>query len=82
MATSSKNIGANGMTAEQIVRAAIIQKIGTYSYRELAFHLTDSMAYNQFCKTGMKKSFKKSALQKAIKAISKETWEQMNKVIV
>jgi hypothetical protein len=27
LATSSQNIGANGMTAEQIVRAAIVQKI-------------------------------------------------------
>lgn len=45
LATSSQNVGANGMTAEQIVRAAIVQKIGTYSYRELAFHLADSRAY-------------------------------------
>lgn len=82
LATSSKNVGANGMTAEQIVRAAIIQKIGTYSYRELAFHLADSRAYSLFCKIGMRKPFKKSALQQGIKAISKEAWEQMNKVVV
>lgn len=82
LATSSQNIGANGMTAEQIVRAAIVQKIGTYSYRELAFHLADSRAYSQFCKIGMKKPFKKSALQKGIKTISQEAWEQMNQAII
>jgi IS5 family transposase len=82
LATSSQNIGANGMTAEQIVRAAIIQKIGTYSYRELSFHIADSRTYSQFCKIGMRKPFKKSVLQKGIKAISKEAWEQMNKIVV
>jgi len=82
LATTSQNTGANGMTAEQIVRAAIVQKIETYSYRELAFHLSDSRAYSKFCKIGMKRSFKKSVLQKGIKAISKETWEQMNNVLI
>jgi transposase, IS5 family len=83
LATSSQNnVGANGMTAEQIVRAAIVQKIGTYSYRELAFHLADSRAYRQFCKLGMKKPFEKSALQKGIKAISKESWELMNRIVI
>jgi IS5 family transposase len=79
---SEKNIGANGMTAEQIFRAAIVKKIGNYSYRELAFHLADSRTYNRFCKIGFGKSFKKSALQKGGKAISAETWEQVNRLLI
>lgn len=78
----NKNVGANGMTVEQIIRAAIVKQTEGYSYRELAFHLDDSRVYRQFCKTGFLKSFKKSTLQKGIKAISAETWEAINRVIV
>ncbi len=77
-----KNVGANGMTVEQIIRAAIIKQIEGYSYRELAFHLDDSRVYRKFCKTGFMKSFKKSTLQNGIKAISAETWEAINRVLV
>ncbi len=79
---SEKNIGANGMTAEQVFRAAIVKKIGNYSYRELAFHLADSRTYSRFCKIGFGKSFKKSALQKGGKAISAKTWEQVNRLLI
>lgn len=43
--TSPNKGGANGMTAEQIIRAGIIRQIEGYSYRELSFHLADSRAY-------------------------------------
>ncbi|MCL7488655.1 MAG: hypothetical protein M8357_10840 [Desulfobulbaceae bacterium] len=33
-----------GVSAEQIVRAAIIKQSEVYSYEELAFHLADSRA--------------------------------------
>ena len=79
---SQKNIGANGMTAEQVFRAAIVKKIGNYSYRELEFHLADSRTYNRFCKIGFGRSFKKSALQKGGKAISTETWEQVSRLLI
>jgi IS5 family transposase len=75
-------VGANGMTAEQVIRAAIIKQTGVYSYRELAFHLADSRTYSRFCKIGIGKPFKKSALQKGIKALSEETWEQINRILV
>ena len=79
---SSSNVGANGMTAEQVIRAAIIKQIECYTYRELAFHLSDSRVYSNFCKIGIGKAFKKSALQKGIKALSDETWEQINRTII
>ena len=74
--------GAKGMSAEQVLRAAIIKKIEGCSYRELEFHLADSRAYGQFCKIKFGKVFKKSALQRGIKAISEETWEQINRVLI
>ena len=75
--------GANGMTAEQVLRAAIIKQMEGFSYRALAFHLIDSRAYSQFCRIGIcNKPFKKSALQRGIKAITGSTWEQINKVLL
>ena len=80
---SDNGVGANGMTAEQVVRAAIIKQTEEYSYLELAFHLSDSRSFSQFCRIGIgRKSFKKSALQQGIKAISDKTWEDINRVLV
>ncbi len=74
--------GARGMTAEQVLRAAIIKQMEGYSYRALCFHLADSRAYSWFCRIGIGKSFKKSTLQRCIKAISDETWEQINMILL
>ncbi len=75
--------GAQGMTAEQVLRAAIIKQMEGFSYRALAFHLMDSRVYSWFCRIGIgSKPFKKSALQRGIKAITDSTWEQINKVLL
>jgi len=79
---SSGNVGANGMTAEQVIRAALIKQIGGYTYRELAFHLADSRVYRLFCKIGICKGFGKSALQRGIKTLSEKTWEQINNTMI
>ena len=75
--------GAEGMSAEQVLRAAIIKQMEGYSYEELAFHLLDSVCYRRFCRIGIAdKGFQKSALCNNIKAISPETWEAINRVLV
>ena len=75
--------GAQGMTAEQVLRAAILKQAEGFSYEELAFHLMDSRTYRNFCRIGFThKGFKKSALCKNIKAISPETWESINRLLV
>jgi IS5 family transposase len=80
---NKKENGANGMTAEQVLRAAIIKQMEGYSYEEPAFHLLDSHCYRNFCKIGItQKGFKKSALCNNIKAISPQTWEKINKTLV
>ncbi|MCK5233006.1 MAG: ISNCY family transposase [Desulfobulbaceae bacterium] len=74
------NSGANGMTAEQVVRAAIVKQMEGYSYVDLAFHLEDSLVYRNFLRIGFgDKPFKKSSLQANIKALSAETWEAINR---
>lgn len=80
--TSNCNKGANGMSAEQVIRAAIIKRIEECSYRELAFHLADSRAYGHFCRFGIGRVFKKSTLQGNIKALSADTWEEINRQLL
>src|SRR5215468_7832097 len=43
---------AEGLSAEQILRALILKQHNGFSYRELAFHLADSMSYRTFCGLG------------------------------
>ena len=75
--------GAEGMSAEQVVRAAIVKQMEGYSYDDLAFHLLDSVCYRSFCRIGIvDKGFQKSALCDNIKAISPETWEAINRIFV
>jgi len=75
--------GANGMSAEQVVRAAIIKQMFGFSYHDLAFHLIDSASLKKFCLIGIAdKGYKKSVLCKNIKALSPQTWEAINRCIV
>jgi IS5 family transposase len=75
--------GAEGMTAEQVVRAAIIKKTEELTYEELAFHLADSRTYRSFCRIGIAhKAFKKSTLCGNIKSISPETWEAIHRLVL
>jgi IS5 family transposase len=75
--------GANGMSAEQVVRAAIIKQMFKFSYQDLAFHLADSVSLRRFCLIGIgDKGFKKSVLCKNIKALSPKTWEAINRYVV
>jgi IS5 family transposase len=78
----NRDRGAEGMTAEQVLRAAIIKQSEGFSYAELAFHLIDSTTYRNFCGIGLfHKGFKKSALCSNIKRISPETWESINRLL-
>ena len=75
--------GANGMSAEQVLRAAIVKQMFGYSYELLPFHLADSISLRAFCRIGIAdKGFKKSALAKNIKRISPASWEQINRMLV
>jgi len=77
-----KATGAEGMSAEQVLRAAIVKALFGYSYRQMAFHIADSGCLRAFCLVGFGKGFKKSALQQNIKALSAETWEGINRVVI
>jgi IS5 family transposase len=79
---SKRPTGAEGMTADQVVRVAIIKQIEGFSYDDLGFHIIDSRCYRTFCRIGLThKGFKKSALNSNIKALSAETWEAINRIL-
>jgi IS5 family transposase len=71
-----RNTGAEGMSAEQVLRTAIVMRLYTFTYEQLAFHIYDSRALRRFCRIGIAdKGFGKSALNANIKRISPHTWE-------
>ncbi len=74
--------GANGMSVEQVVRAAILKQMEAFSYEELTFHLEDSKAYRTFCKFDFGKAYAKSTLNGNIKGISAATREEINVVLL
>jgi IS5 family transposase len=74
--------GAHGMSAEQVLRAAIVKQTEGFSYEDLAFHILDSRCYRTFCRIGVtEKGIGKSALASAIKGIHRSTWESINCIL-
>jgi IS5 family transposase len=79
---SNHATGATGMSAEQVLKAAIIKQMEGFSYEELAFHLADSKSYRNFCALRYGEQYAKSTLNGAIKAISANTWESVNTILI
>lgn len=78
-----KRTGARGMTAEQVLRAAVVMQLFNFTYEDLAFHISDSRALRRFCRIGIAdKGFKKSALNTNIKMISPQTWERISRDLI
>lgn len=77
-----KDAGAEGLSAEQILRALIIKQLNGFSYRELAFHMADSVTYQRFCQLRWGQRPSKSVLATCIKAIRAETLEKINRLLV
>jgi len=81
--STDNNSGAKGMSADQVLRAAIVKILYGFSYKDLAFHIVDSQSIRRFCQIGIAdKGFKKSALNNNIKAISDDTWHAIHTEII
>ena len=75
-----RRTGARGMSADQILRAAIVMRMFDFTYEELAFHISDSRALRNFCRIGFAgKGFKKSTLNANIKSLTPDTWNAILK---
>jgi len=78
-----KKGGASGMTAEQVLRAALLKQMHGYTYRDLAFHLEDSASMRRFVRIGFcSRAFKRSALRDNISKTSSSTWEAINRILL
>ena len=75
--------GRPGLSADVVLRAAMIKQMRSFSYEELAFHLADSLTYRRFCGFTCPLDVpRKSALAKNIKRVSDVTWQEINRVIL
>lgn len=81
--SESQRAGAKGMSADQVLRCTIVKTLFGFSYEELAFHIVDSHSLRWFCRIGIAdEGFKKSALNRNIKAISDQSWEMIHRDIL
>lgn len=75
--------GREGMSADQVLRAAVLKQMNTLTYDALSFHLADSATYRAFCGLGaMEKPLSRGTLQRNIKRITEETWEKINRILL
>lgn len=79
---SRTDAGAHGMTAEQVLRAAIIKQQNCWSYEFLELQFVDSCMTRSFVRLGDIESYKKSTLQENISKIKAATWVKINNGIV
>lgn len=76
-------VGRMGMTAEQVLRCVLAKQMNSWSYRELSFHLADSLSYRAFCRFGVADDVpKKSTLKRNLKRVRAETWEAINHLLL
>jgi IS5 family transposase len=82
LVADQKAVGAEGMAAEQILRALVVKQVNGLSFRQLAFFLADSQTFSTFCRLGFGQAPSKSALAANIKRLRFETLDQLNHVIL
>jgi IS5 family transposase len=70
--------GRQGLTAESILRCALLKQHRQLSYQELSFCLLDSISCQAFARLPPGLFPKKSVLQESISRISQSTWETIN----
>jgi len=75
--------GREGMTADQVLRAALLKQMERWSYDELHFHLLDSLTYRGFTGFGWTDPVPgRSTLQRNIKRITEATWHAVNQTLL
>ena len=74
--------GSPGLSAEQVVRCAVIKNWHGLSYEKLAFHVDDSASFRAFCRLPLGWSPGKSCLQQNISRIQASTWQRITRVLV
>ena len=75
-------VGAPGLTAEQVLRCAVIKQLHQFSYRKLEFHLVDSQSCQRFCRLPYGASISKATLAENLGKIEPGTWKAINDHLV
>ena len=70
--------GNRGMSAEQILRVALVRQLKQYSWRELAERLNDGICLRWFTRFYSAPIPHFTTLQKAVRAIDAELWSKIN----
>jgi len=79
---ASTNMGRPGVTAEQVLRCAILQRYKGYSCRELAERIDDSIDFRRFTRFYLTEIPHFSALERLIRRIKPETFERINELLL
>lgn len=74
--------GSRGMSAESVVRAALVKQMQELTYDELEYQVADSQSARAFIRVPDGRTYSRSALQANIKAISLATWQRVQKITV
>ena len=75
--------GAPGMTADQVVRVAVLKQLNGFSYDELAFHVQDSACYRAFLSLGWGEAAPgRATLAENVRRLTSATWEAISRVLV
>ena len=74
--------GARGLSAEQVLSAAILKNWHRLSYIRLAFFLSDSQSFRRFARLPFTWTPSASCLQQNISRIQAATWQQINRLLV
>lgn len=79
----SRRTGRRGLSGAQVLRCLVVKLLTGCSYRQLAFHLEDSISYRAFCLFGFAdRTPSYRALQENIKRVRPETLEKVNTLVV
>ena len=78
----SKFKGRDGMSAEQVLRVAITKQLYDWDYRTLRDRIEDSSILRSFCRYDFIPVPEFQTMQRNVKRLSPETWEEINKALV
>jgi IS5 family transposase len=80
---SCPQTGAPGMSGDQVLRVLLLKQMNGFSYRELEFHLADSVTYRTFCRFGaLEPTPSRATLAENLKKVGAETLEAIGRMVI
>ena len=70
------------ISAEQVLRAIVVQRMTGWGYGELAFQLQDSSMLRRFCRLGPGAALSEAMVQDALQRITPQTMECVTRHLV